>query len=85
MPLLRFRAFRAVSGVSQQEMAEAIGVDPSSLSLILTGKRTPSVVFADRFLTLCEEIAEKHDVPPELVPTLRDLAEISPAGQKYVG
>ena len=74
---------RAISGLQQQELAEAAGLDPSYLSLIEVGKRRPSV-------TAIEKIARGLGIPSHLLMLLAsepedlkgvDAAEITRASE----
>src|SRR5712692_5771149 len=59
---------RALSGLQQQELAEAAGLDPSYLSLIEMGKRKPSV-------TAIEKVARGLGIPTHLFMLLASEPE----------
>lgn len=74
---------RAISGLQQQELAEAAGLDPSYLSLIEMGKRKPSVA-------AIEKVARGLSIPTHLFMLLAsepedlegaDAAEINRASE----
>jgi len=54
---------RAISGLQQKELAVLAGVDPSHISLIESGKRTPSV-------HLLERVSSALDIPDHLLTLL---------------
>ena len=57
------RVVRSAHGLSQRKLADRIGVSPSHLSLIESGKRDPS-------LKLLEEISGRLAVPMHLLTLL---------------
>ena len=57
------RVVRSAHGLSQRQLADRIGVSPSHLSLIESGKRDPS-------LKLLEEIAGNLAIPMHLLALL---------------
>jgi transcriptional regulator with XRE-family HTH domain len=59
---------RAISGLQQQELAQAAGLDPSYLSLIEMGKRKPSV-------TAIEKMARGLGIPTHLFMLLASEPE----------
>ena len=64
------RVVRSAHGLSQRQLADRIGVSPSHLSLIESGKRDPS-------LKLLGEIAGSLDVPMHLLTLLAsDVGDI---------
>ena len=64
------RVVRSAHGLSQRQLADRIGVSPSHLSLIESGKRDPS-------LKLLEEIAGGLAVPMHLLTLLAsDVGDI---------
>ena len=64
------RVVRSAHGLSQRQLADRIGVSPSHLSLIESGKRNPS-------LKLLGEIAGSLDVPMHLLTLLAsDVGDI---------
>jgi putative transcriptional regulator len=58
--------YRARLGLSQLELAEAIGVSRKTISTVETGRFTPSVVIALK-------IAQHFDVPVEKLFSLEEL------------
>jgi len=80
--LPRFRRFLDRAKLTQDELAQAIGYHPTAVSKVLNGKRGASARFADAFLSFCQAEARRKRIPKSVVPTLRDLAKISPPPQK---
>ena len=62
------RIIRAARGMSQKEMAEACGLDPSYLSRIESGGRNPP-------LSLIETVAKRFSIPTYLITLLASAQE----------
>jgi transcriptional regulator with XRE-family HTH domain len=45
---MRFKTWLQLKGIHQKDMADTIGIKPSSLSMILSGKTKPSLEVASR-------------------------------------
>ena len=50
-----FQRYRSMKGVSQTELAAALGIRQPTLSNYESGRRRPAVEVAQRFLELCRE------------------------------
>ena len=76
------RTIRAARGMSQKELAERVGLNPSYLSLIESGKRIPAT-------NVLEDLAKALRVPLYLLlllgSTKEDLHGISEAQARTLG
>jgi transcriptional regulator with XRE-family HTH domain len=79
---IAIRLIRSIKGLSQKELAVKTLLDPSYISLLEKGKRSPS-------MKTFEKIAEALDVPVHLMILLSSdqlqLREISESDASYLG
>jgi transcriptional regulator with XRE-family HTH domain len=68
---MHFKTWLQLKGIHQKDMAETIGIKPSSLSMILSGKTKPSLEVASRIEQITNgEITRMDLLYPEETSTL---------------
>ena len=83
----RLRAYREQRGLSLRELARRLGVSPSAISQIETGKSRPSVstlysIVSELGMSLDELFGAPRPAPPAARPTPATPAPRPPSGQK---
>lgn len=83
----RLRAHREQRGLSLRELARRLGVSPSAISQIETGKSRPSVstlysIVSELGMSLDELFGAQKPAPPASAPTPATPARRPPRGQK---
>ena len=83
----RLRAHREQRGLSLRELARRLGVSPSAISQIETGKSRPSVstlysIVSELGMSLDELFGAPKPAPPAAPPTPATPAPRPPSGQK---
>lgn len=72
---MHFKTWLQLKGIHQKDMAETIGIKPSSLSMILSGKTKPSLEIASRIEQLTNgEITRMDLLYPEETEAMKQTA-----------
>jgi len=76
------RLARAIAGVSQKRLAALAGLDPSHISLVEKGKRTPSISALER---VAKALGVPHHVLTMLGAEQADLTGATPSELQVIG
>jgi transcriptional regulator with XRE-family HTH domain len=69
---MHFKTWLQLKGIHQKDMADTIGIKPSSLSMILSGKTKPSLEVASRIEQITNgEITRMDLLYPDETDTLK--------------